>query len=124
MKMTFETFLLDRGASLSGGQRQRLALARALIRKPKLLILDEATSALDSLTERSVQQALAKMTCTRIVIAHRLSTIKDADRIVVLREGSVIEQGTHSELVSRHGVYTSLVMAQEIDSQAMIRPHV
>jgi ABC-type bacteriocin/lantibiotic exporter with double-glycine peptidase domain len=119
MKMGFETFLIDRGASLSGGQRQRLALARSLIRKPKLLILDEATSALDSLTERSVQQALAKMTCTRIVIAHRLSTIKNADRIVVLQEGSIVEQGTHRELLSHAGLYATLVTAQELDTQVM-----
>jgi ABC-type bacteriocin/lantibiotic exporter with double-glycine peptidase domain len=112
MPMRYETLLVDRGASLSGGQRQRLALARALVRKPAVLLLDEATSALDALTERKVQDALASLRCTRIVIAHRLSTVVNADLILVMDEGRLVETGTHTELLARGGIYSALVRAQ------------
>ena len=112
MPMGYETLLLDGGASLSGGQRQRVALARALVRRPAILLLDEATSALDSVTERAVQQQLAKLSCTRIVIAHRLSTVRDADLILVMEDGRVVEQGTHAELLAKRGAYAQLIAAQ------------
>jgi ABC-type bacteriocin/lantibiotic exporter with double-glycine peptidase domain len=112
MPMGYDTPLVDRGASLSGGQRQRLALARALLRDPAVLLLDEATSHLDAITERSVQESLAAQRCTRIVIAHRLSTVVDADLILVMDEGRLVESGRHEELLLRGGAYAKLVRAQ------------
>ncbi|ATB36526.1 hypothetical protein CYFUS_001941 [Cystobacter fuscus] len=112
MPMRYETPMVDRGAALSGGQRQRLSLARALVRKPAVLLLDEATSALDAITERKVQEALAGLRCTRIVIAHRLSTVVNADLILVMDGGQLVEAGTHAELLARGGLYTALVQAQ------------
>jgi ABC-type bacteriocin/lantibiotic exporter with double-glycine peptidase domain len=112
MPMGYETILADGGASLSGGQRQRLALARALVHRPAILLLDEATSALDTRTEREIQHELAGLRSTRIVIAHRLSTIRDADLILVMDDGRLVEQGRHEELIALGGVYASLVAAQ------------
>jgi len=112
MPMRYETLLIDRGASLSGGQRQRVALARAFLRQPAILLLDEATSALDAMTESQVQDAISKLGCTRIVIAHRLSTVIQADLILVMEDGRVVEQGTHAQLLSRNGAYARLVGAQ------------
>jgi ATP-binding cassette, subfamily B, bacterial len=112
MAMGYDTILSDGGASMSGGQRQRVALARALVHKPALLILDEATSALDSETERRVIHNLSELRCTRIVLAHRLSTIVDADLILVMDGGEVVEAGTHHELLSQGQHYARLVAAQ------------
>jgi ABC-type bacteriocin/lantibiotic exporter with double-glycine peptidase domain len=112
MPMGYDTILSDGGASLSGGQRQRVALARALVHKPSLLILDEATSALDSETERRVSQNLEELRCTRIILAHRLSTIVNADLILVMDAGEIIESGTHPELLARGAHYARLVAAQ------------
>jgi ABC-type bacteriocin/lantibiotic exporter with double-glycine peptidase domain len=112
MPMGYETPLIDGGGSISGGQRQRIALARALVRKPAIILLDEATSALDAITERRVQEALKKLNCTRIVIAHRLSTIIHADRILVMEGGKLVEQGKHQELLEKSGVYAELVRSQ------------
>jgi len=119
MPMQYETPLADRGQSLSGGQRQRLALARALVRRPAILLLDEATSALDAVTEQQVQQAINSLACTRIVIAHRLSTIRNADVILVMEGGRVVETGTHESLLARHGVYEQLVTVQMEHPQAL-----
>ncbi|MEU3252220.1 ABC transporter ATP-binding protein [Streptomyces sp. NPDC006997] len=111
-----DTLVGERGARLSGGQRQRLAIARALIRDPKVLILDEATSALDTRSEALVQQALARLLRgrTTFVVAHRLSTVRGADRIVVMGDGRVLETGTHDELLRRGGAYTELHSGQAV----------
>ncbi|MDH2917675.1 MAG: ATP-binding cassette domain-containing protein, partial [Sideroxydans sp.] len=99
-----------RGVKLSGGQRQRIAIARAILKNAPILILDEATSALDSASERHVQAALETLMQgrTTLVIAHRLSTIEKADRIVVMQKGVIVEVGTHSELLTKAGVYAQL----------------
>lgn len=109
MPMGYETILADRGLSLSGGQRQRLAIARAIAGQPRMLILDEATSDLDELTEREVTANLASLNCTRIVIAHRLSTIEDADLILVMDDGEILERGTHAGLLRENRLYASLL---------------
>lgn len=110
----FQTNIGDRGTKLSGGQRQRLSIARAVLRNPEILILDEATSALDTESERLVQESLSKLLegRTSLVIAHRLSTIQNADKIIVIDAGEVVEQGTHDELIARGGLYSHLVELQ------------
>lgn len=116
LPMGYDTILADGGASLSGGQRQRLALARALAGKPSIVLLDEATSNLDNVTEAAIQRSLAELECTRVVIAHRLSTVIDADEILVLSEGRVVESGTHAELLARGKVYAKLYAGQGQES--------
>ncbi|KAI8083358.1 p-glycoprotein [Gilbertella persicaria] len=114
----YDTLVGEHGGMLSGGQKQRIAIARAILKNPAILLLDEATSALDTQSERLVQKALdeASTNRTTIVIAHRLSTVRNADLIVVMEQGNLIEQGTHSELLAKRGVYAQLVKKQEIQT--------
>ncbi|WP_413295959.1 ATP-binding cassette domain-containing protein [Synechococcus sp. MIT S9452] len=112
MPMGLQTVLPDGGGTLSGGQRQRVAIARALARKPRLLIFDEATSALDNRTQAIVTKSLDKLPMTRIMIAHRLSTIRKADRIIVIENGQLIEEGNYEALMSNNGLFTRLMKQQ------------
>lgn len=112
MPMEYETLVSEGGSALSGGQRQRLALSRALAHHPAILLLDEATSHLDVITEKQVEHNLHTVPCTQIIIAHRLSTVRDADMIVVLDHGTIVEKGSHYELMVRNGYYAQLVRSQ------------
>lgn len=116
----YETKLGDRGVNLSGGQRQRMAIARAILKNPRILILDEATSALDTESERVVQEALDRLMVgrTSFVIAHRLSTVKNADKILVLEKGNLVESGTHDELLALDGLYAHLYKIQYRNKEA------
>lgn len=114
LEQGYDTRIGERGVKLSGGQKQRISIARAILKDAPILILDEATSAVDTQTERLIQEALNKLKAnkTAVVIAHRLSTIQDADLIIVLREGEILEQGTHEELIGNGGLYWQLCKAQ------------
>jgi ATP-binding cassette subfamily B protein len=112
MPLGYETLLSEKGSSVSGGQMQRIALARALLGRPKILLLDEATSHLDVLTEEKIEKTLATLDCTRIVIAHRLSTIRDADHIILLERGRIAEHGSPAELLAADGRYARLIRRQ------------
>ena len=118
----YDTFLGDRGMRLSGGQKQRIVIARALLKNPPLLLLDEATSSLDAESEHLVQQALnvVMKNRTTLVIAHRLSTVKQADRIIVLDHGRIIETGNHASLIQQGGLYSNLAKLQLINSDTVI----
>ncbi|MBT4837749.1 MAG: ABC transporter ATP-binding protein/permease [Methylococcales bacterium] len=111
----YDTIVGERGLKLSGGEKQRMAIARAILKKPKILLFDEATSSLDSKTEQAIQQTLKEVAVnhTTIVVAHRLSTITDADQILVMSQGSIVEQGTHHELLSLNGSYANLWQIQQ-----------
>ena len=115
MPMGMQTMISEGQGGISGGQKQRLLIARAIVGKPKILIFDEATSALDNITQRKVTEALNSYKCTRIVIAHRLSTIQACDRILVLRNGKIIEDGTYDELTAQNGFFAELVERQRLD---------
>ena len=112
MPMEMQTLLPEGGGGLSGGQRQRLLIARALARKPRILLFDEATSALDNRTQAIVQESLRGLNVTRVVIAHRLSTVQDADRIFVLEGGRIVESGSYDELMHAGGAFARLARRQ------------
>ena len=116
----YDTQLGDRGVNISGGQRQRIAIARAILKNPQILILDEATSALDTESERVVQEALDRLMVgrTSFVIAHRLSTIKNADKILVMEKGKIVEEGNHDELMAKDGLYAHLYQIQYRNKEA------
>ena len=116
MPMGMQTMISEGQGGISGGQKQRLLIARALASKPRILILDEATSALDNLTQKRVTDAITSYNCTRIVIAHRLSTIQSCDRILLLKNGKIAEDGTYDELIERQGFFAELVDRQRLDT--------
>ena len=109
------------GNALSGGQRQRLALARAIVNAPSVLLLDEATSSLDVVTERVVEHNLNQLPCTQIIIAHRLSTIRNADVILVIHEGQIMERGSHDQLLQQEGYYKKLIESQLANGELVSR---
>ena len=115
MPMGMQTFISEGQGGISGGQKQRIMIARAIATKPKILLFDEATSALDNKTQKQVADALAGLDCTRIVIAHRLSTVKDCDRILVMEDGKIIEEGDYNTLLAKGGLFAGLVARQRID---------
>lgn len=115
MPMGMHTIISEGQGSISGGQKQRIMIARAIVNKPKILIFDEATSALDNVTQQSISDSINKLNCTRIVIAHRLSTIQNADRIIMLEAGHIIEEGSYDELIREDGKFAELVKRQRLD---------
>jgi ABC-type bacteriocin/lantibiotic exporter with double-glycine peptidase domain len=112
MPMGLQTMVSEGGSTLSGGQRQRLLIARAMVRRPRLIFFDEATSALDNRTQEIVSRSLEGLDATRVVIAHRLSTIVNADCIYVLQQGRIVESGTYRELMQQRGLFASLARRQ------------
>jgi len=112
MPMNMHTMISEGSGGISGGQRQRLLIARALVSKPRLVFFDEATSALDNITQKHVAESLAALKCTRVVIAHRLSTIRNCDRIIVLDQGRIVEEGSYDNLVANQGPFYELTQRQ------------
>ena len=112
MPMGMYTMISEGSGNISGGQRQRLLIARALANNPAIVLLDEATSALDNRTQAIVTESLAKMHSTRVIVAHRLTTIRDADRILVMDGGNIVESGTYEELAARDGLFAKLIERQ------------
>ena len=117
MPMGMKTVISEGQGGISGGQKQRIMIARAIVHKPKILIFDEATSALDNKTQKSISDSINKLNCTRIVIAHRLSTIKNADRIIMLEGGKIIEEGNYQTLIDKKGKFAELVDRQRLDNK-------
>jgi ATP-binding cassette subfamily B protein len=117
----YQTLVGERGLKLSGGEKQRVAIARAMLKRPRILVFDEATSSLDSRTEQAIQETLHEVARnhTTLVIAHRLSTVVDADRILVMERGSIVEQGTHQELLAKKGVYQGMWQLQQKEQRAL-----
>ncbi|MBT4496108.1 MAG: ATP-binding cassette domain-containing protein, partial [Gemmatimonadetes bacterium] len=117
----YDTVVGERGGKLSGGEKQRIAIARAILRDPKILILDEATSSVDTPTEKKLQEAIKRLVegRTTFAIAHRLSTLRNADRLVVLDEGKIAEVGTHEELMAHEGIFFKLVKTQQETTSVM-----
>ena len=109
----------ERGLKLSGGEKQRIAIARAILKKPRILVFDEATSSLDSKTEQAILETLRQVAAnhTTLVIAHRLSTVVDADRILVMEEGRIVEQGSHQQLLEKGGIYREMWLLQQQESR-------
>ena len=115
--MGMKTVISEGQGGISGGQKQRIMIARAIVHKPKILIFDEATSALDNMTQKSISESINKLNCTRIVIAHRLSTIKNADRIIMIENGKIIEDGNYQALIDKKGKFAELVDRQRLDNK-------
>lgn len=113
MPMRMHTTIQDGGLSLSGGQRQRLLIARAIVSNPGIHIFDEATSSLDNITQQKITDALESLHCTRIVVAHRLSTLQKCDRILVIENEKIAEEGTYSDLIQKNGIFKTLVEGQQ-----------
>ena len=118
LPLGFDTIMANGGENFSGGQRQRIAIATALLRYPRILVLDEATSALDTTTERQVTELIAQYQCTKVVVAHRLSTVRNAENIVVMEDGRIIQSGRHDDLMMVEGRYRELYSQEEQSSQA------
>ncbi len=112
MPMNMSTLISEGAGGISGGQKQRIMIARAIIGRPSILFFDEATSALDNITQSHVANSIASLNCTRLVIAHRLSTIKHCDRIIVLDDGKISEEGNYEELMSKKGIFYELAIRQ------------
>jgi ABC-type bacteriocin/lantibiotic exporter with double-glycine peptidase domain len=112
--MQMQTVISEGGGSFSGGQRQRLMIARAIVNRPRILLLDEATSALDNRAQALVKRSLDQVQATRIVVAHRLSTVVDADRIVVLDQGRIVQTGTYQQLIAQPGIFAELARRQMV----------
>ena len=112
--MGLDTRISADGQGVSGGQRQRILMARALIRKPRIIFLDEATSALDNISQYKIARNLARMKCTRITIAHRMSTLRECNRIIVLAGGRVAEDGSYDELMAKGGLFSEIIKRQTV----------